>query len=232
MPSKNPPENPSEIRSKAALYGMFSAALREPVSNPPSAEEFSAAWKSLALKPAALPEPPKDMEDERRRVFGHNLSPDCPPYETHYGRMGVFRKTHTLADLAGFYQAFGVKLAEGDRRTDHLPVELEFASLLLHKELLAIEKGDTEKAALTRKARAKFLHDHLAIWIPIFAKAVAHKKTGGYFDALTRLLADFIAFDANSLAAAPGPAAAQAAAAVEEADASCMSCFGGSDEKV
>lgn len=228
MPSKNT----AELHSKAALYGMFSAALREPVSNPPAAEEFSAAWKSLALKPAALPEPPEDMEDERRRVFGHNLSPDCPPYETHYGRMGVFRKTHTLADLAGFYKAFGVELAAGDRRSDHLPVELEFASLLLHKELLAIENGDVEKIAICRKARAKFLHDHLAVWVPIFAKAVARKKTGGYFDALTRLLAAFVAFDANSLAAAPGPAAAQTAAAIEEADASCMSCFGGGDEKV
>lgn len=227
------PSNPiADIQLRAALYAAFSAALREPVAQPPKKEEFEALWNELGwvtdLPP--LPRTPKDVEAAFRKLFGHNLSPDCPPYETHYGKMGVFRKSHTLADLAGFYRAFGIELAEGDRRSDHLPVQLEFVAFLLQKEAHALSKKEKKHADICGKARAKFLKEHLAVWIPAFAHAVNLKGTGGYYDVLVRHLEAFVAFDAASLKILEGDSPA-AVPVMDEAEIEpCTSCIGGTNE--
>lgn len=223
----------AEIKRKAALYAGFSSALREPVPTLPERKTFNALWRGLKMggEPIPLPADPKDIEGEFRNIFGHNLSPDCPPYETHYGKIGVFRKNHILADLAGFYRAFGLETAQGDRRVDHLPVQLEFASLLLHKEALALDRGEEEKAETCRKAREKLLHEHLAVWIPVFAKAVELKEVGGYFAAIVRRLAAFVAWDAASTCVKPQNSKA-APSGPDAEETPCSTCLGGSDEKI
>jgi len=225
-------EEVNGLALRAELYGLFSAAFRDPDPIYPDAERFKALW-SLFPVPGDFPPfkkiAPEDSETEFRRLFGFNLSPDCPPYETHYEAAGIFRKTQTLADLAGFYRAFGVDLAPGDRRSDHLPVELEFLSLLLHKQARAAARGDDAKAVIARHARVKFLGEHLTVWMPSFASAVIGKGTQGCYELLVRRLAAFIAFDALSLGidlkvstTTPGDAGID-----EGIDEGCASCAGG-----
>lgn len=219
-----------DVRRKAALYTMFSAALREPVPVLPNRQDFESLWRDVKMDSDAFPllKDPENVEESFRSIFGHNLSPDCPPYETHYGKVGVFRKSHTMADLAGLYRAFGVETAAGDRRVDHLPVQIEFAGLLLYKEALALERGDEEKAEVCSKARAKLIHEHLAIWVPAFSEAVSKKNAGNYFEAIVRRLAAFIAWDA-SLLGVPKPTEETLSPAAVESP--CVTCFGGIDEQ-
>lgn len=220
-----------ELQILAATYRAFSAAFREPAPDPAAPKELEVLFQALPGK-AGLPTPPKpprDLQIEFRAVFGHNLSPDCPPYETQYGKSDVFRQTNALADLSGFYRAFGLELAEGDRRPDHLPVELEFASLLCLKEALAVKNAQEEKAAICRDARAKFLERHLASWLPAFAAAIERKNPSGCYAGLAKALAAFAAWDAASLGVegdAPRPQEARR----EEPEDPCLSCFGGVDE--
>lgn len=85
-------------------------------------------------------------------------------YETEHGRMRGTAKGPELADIAGFYRAFGVDLAdeEGHREMpDHLAVELEFYALLLVKQTLLAQRGDHEGQSVVRGARLSFLTDHL-----------------------------------------------------------------------
>ncbi len=69
---------------------------------------------------------------------------------------------------------------------DHVAIELEFLYLLSFNQRQADLQGNfTDYAAMT-KLRARFMDEHLSIWISPFAKAVKeHAETGFY-----RVLAD------------------------------------------
>lgn len=64
-----------------------------------------------------------------------------------------------LADLTGFYKAFGV--ASGDMILDHLAVECEFMALLLLREAYAESSGNKEMHEIVKDAQKKFIRDHL-----------------------------------------------------------------------
>lgn len=91
-----------------------------------------------------------------------------PIYETEYGRNRAISKSTELADLAGFYQAFGLSNDGLPEMPDHISVELEFYGYLLLKEAWLKEQGETEGGQIVAEARAKFLQGHLAA----FAQAV------------------------------------------------------------
>ncbi len=84
------------------------------------------------------------------------------PYEVEHMKGHEFAKAHVLADIMGFYRAFGVE--PGGDRADHISAELEFMHLLAHKESHALSVGQTENAALCRDARQKFFREHLMTW--------------------------------------------------------------------
>jgi TorA maturation chaperone TorD len=234
---KNPaPTQPvEELEARAAAYQLYSLAFREPSPGRVEERQWGEVYTALPggeglPRPPALPE---DLDGELRRVFGHNLSPDCPPYETHYGQGGVFRKTQELSDIAGFYRAFGVEAAQRDRRPDHLPVELEFVSLLCVKQARAVSHGKADRARLCREARARFLRDHLGRWLGPFAAAIETKVPGGYYALLARSLASLALWDAGSLGVDPWAPTPRPARLSPEGpgDPACDSCFGGDDER-
>lgn len=84
-------------------------------------------------------------------------------YETEHGHMRGMGKGNELADIAGFYLAFGVSIDSQrvHEAVDHVAVELEFYGLLLLKEHHLDGAGDVEGVAVVRDARRKFLLDHL-----------------------------------------------------------------------
>lgn len=93
-----------------------------------------------------------------------------PIHETEYGRMRGLSKGNDLADVEGFYLAFGLtRLAGGEAMADHLGMELEFYGTLLAKLADAHERSDPEGVHVIEDARSKFLEQHLGR----FASAVA-----------------------------------------------------------
>lgn len=101
-------------------------------------------------------------------TFGHIPAGTRSPYETSYAGPNAFAQSQTLADITGFYKAFGVKASlDYGERPDHLGVELEFLALLNHKEALAKDKGDGEAASICRSARKRFVEEHIGKWAPV-----------------------------------------------------------------
>src|SRR5262245_46231940 len=118
-----------------------------------------------------LHRPPDDLFFEFDRVFGIGPTVDCPPYETEFcNNHEPFYRAQQMADVAGFYRAFGLQVARNDAdRPDHIALEFEFMSFLVIKQRLA-EQGRTEQsaehAAVCRSAQIEFLRDHLVWWVP------------------------------------------------------------------
>jgi TorA maturation chaperone TorD len=97
----------------------------------------------------------------------------CPPYEGSY-ESDPIRSSRELADVAGFYRAFGAAASgPASERPDHAGCELEFLSFLAVKRLAAQDAGDEEGAAVCREAEEAFLRDHLGRWFPAFCAEVA-----------------------------------------------------------
>jgi nitrate reductase assembly molybdenum cofactor insertion protein NarJ len=125
-----------------------------------------------------------DLRSEYIDLFDRQQG-HIPLYETEYGPGRSLAKGHDLADLAGFYHAFGVELAdlEGSGRTelpDHVAVELEFYGYLLRKEAHLQSVHDQVGGEIVADARRKFLRDHLGGFLPSIAEQVAGTSSRTY----------------------------------------------------
>ena len=101
---------------------------------------------------------------ERTRLF--ELPAGCPPYEAAWIRRD---KGAILADVAGFYRAFGFDVApDTGVRHDHLGAMAEYVALLCVMEARARAAGNAERADIAHQACVDFLRDHLVDWVPSF----------------------------------------------------------------
>lgn len=184
---------------------------------------FSGRHSSLTLE---------ELQREHRRVFGL-VGSQC--YETEFGLPHEFRQSQELADLAGFYRAFGFRMGGRVReRPDHIAVELEFMYLLCLKEAYAAEHGTTEQVEIARCAQATFLQDHLGSWIEAFATSLllASGDTGSETEEmspyllLARLASDFVRSDAEHLGVTiEARSLTKSAPTPHPADLSCEGCL-------
>lgn len=93
------------------------------------------------------------------------------PYEGSNVSTTVGGITPRLADVAGFYRAFGLAVT-GDR-PDHIVAQLEFLAVALLTEAEALEQNDTERAEVCARATRSFLRDHVGGWIDAWAARVS-----------------------------------------------------------
>ncbi len=114
-------------------------------------------------------------------------------------------RTFEIADVAGFYNAFGVEVESSGERPDHIAAELEFMNLLAVKECIALqEEGEGEHADVCRNTSRAFLRDHLARWAPRLGECLTAGGDPVYRTA-GRLLGGFVSFDAKRLDAENAP---------------------------
>ncbi|HHT9131360.1 MAG TPA: TorD/DmsD family molecular chaperone [Candidatus Tripitaka californicus] len=144
----------------------------------------------------------REVEGGYNRIFSMGLL--CPHHETFYTSAHVFMKSQDLADIQGFYNAFGFRLAEEQKElADFIGTELEFMYVLCFKEYHAIKKGEKDKADLCREAQAKFVEGHIGTWTEAFSMTLTVSSHMDYFITLGRLLEKFVDFDCQYLGVAP-----------------------------
>lgn len=107
-----------------------------------------------------------DLRSEYIATFDQSKSLN-PLYETEYGRNRPMFKAAELADIAGFYRAFGFEIdPEASREMpDHVSVELEFYSLLMMKARYLLERGDQAGFEILSDGMRKFMTDHLGRFV-------------------------------------------------------------------
>jgi TorA maturation chaperone TorD len=139
------------------------------------------------------------LERTHTTVFTMTTSTLCPAYETAYTAKHLFQASEQMADVAGFYRAFGVE-AHGER-PDGLAMELEFAYLLALKEAYALEHHGRAQVAICKKAERAFFRDHLGRWGCAIGDRMMAADPAGVVGAAGRLLNAFLVWERRHLRA-------------------------------
>lgn len=166
--------------------GELAALVRELGNRAPSVEALAAAHRAL---------------------FGHTAHGPVPARETEYGDGGPFLQPQALADIGGFYAAFGLALLpDAHERVDHVSVECEFLLFLARREAAAFVRGEEDAAAVCGRAARLFLRDHVGRWLPALAARLARADGDGFYGALGAVAARFVAAECTRLGVRTGPA--------------------------
>jgi TorA maturation chaperone TorD len=157
---------------------------------------------------ARLPTSADELNDLYESVFGLLGGSKCPPYETEYlPSKFAFQRSNALADIAGFYRAFGLQPSSArPERQDHVALECEFLAQLLELENRALQSHESPaelQAELCRAAQRKFLAEHAAWWLPAFAALLAKQDPGGFYEAAGHFLAALVAAERALLGVEP-----------------------------
>ena len=96
------------------------------------------------------------------------------------------------------YREAGFEI-EGDahRMPDALDVELEFMERLGLEEVAAREEGRPEEVARLRELQRRMLSEHLARWVPEYARKMKGLAETAFYRSMLGLAADFVEWDAR-----------------------------------
>jgi TorA maturation chaperone TorD len=169
-------------------------------------EAKEAAPNVAVLRLACVAEEPRReaLEPAFVRLNTFSTSPDLPSFESAYFGSDPQRQTQRMADIAGFYRAFGVESAGGDMRPDDLPVELEFMAFLCRKEAYATEHLGAPRLGQAKRAQRMFLEEHLGTWAGLYGARLAVREEAGPFYRLAgETLAAWIARECHDTGANP-----------------------------
>ncbi len=178
---------------------------------------------------AALPRDAEALNEQFEQTFGLLSVGAVPECETEYipGKL-TFQRSNALADIAGFYRAFGFQPSRvGRERPDHIVLQLEFMARLCRLELdaeaAAADAANCDspaRADICRDAQRRFFAEHMAWWIPGFCRLLRENTASPFYRAVARVLAAWIAAERGLLGIPPRnrPAAPERIERPEECD--------------
>ncbi len=207
------------LEAKSTLYGFVSTLFSDPESekfsmmkNPEfqkmvlnsclqfdenNESELSGAFQKVISMLNELNR--ETIQNENVSIFGHTLSKQTAPYALeHLKSTDVFFRTQKLADLNGFYQAFGMEV-ECVERADHIATQTEFLSYLILKELVAIKKNLEEEIEICQKAFIDFHQEHFFDWAKMFSENLIEKVEGEFYPAAGKFLWGLICKEKSNL---------------------------------
>ncbi len=144
-----------------------------------------------------------------------------PACETAYV-LGQVSKSRELADIAGFYRAFGLKVAvEQASQTDFIGSELQFMSVLISRKLAASLQGLAEQEQICTDAERKFVGDHLGRWVRSFAEQTSERSGPGFYSSAANLTAAFVQSEIRRLRVSPDIVENYVPDLLEDEDTTC-----------
>lgn len=138
----------------------------------------------------------KHAEAEYVRCFVGPGAPASPPWESMYvgGERTLFNAV-TLA-VRRVYACQGFR-PQGYPHVadDHIAIELDFMACLAQESLVCFENGDYEKTIHLLMNQRKFLEEHLARWISLFAFEVKKEMATYVFTHAVNILTTAVLAD-------------------------------------
>jgi len=203
-------EGVSVLLGRAQVYSFVSGLFSDPdngkfqgLKNKDAQKDFMKSCEGFSLTSYASRithllnhTPPERIKREHVAIFGHTLSKDNSLYEMEFLKnKEVFSLTQALADITGFYSAFGLQVETGER-SDHLGVEAEFLSFLMLKEALALENNlPFESVEVCHQACKDFSEQHFFLWTCHLAENLIRQTVSPFYKAAGEFLKRFIEFE-------------------------------------
>ncbi len=220
---EGPEEDNWAVLTSAKSQGLLDSAVRVLGEAAPALAEAATAFRTHCKLYGFEPFLNSCLE-----AFGHAARGRCPLNEIEYGDLKAdpLFQPHRLADLAAFYRAFGLQVADdADERHDHICLELEFMSFMAAKEAYALEHQlDPEDLVLGRNAQRRFLREHLGRWTPALARRLVRMAADSPLGALANLTRAFIEAECVCVGVVPGSEDLLLRPADEAAESLCSSC--------
>jgi TorA maturation chaperone TorD len=118
------------------------------------------------------------------------------PWESPYtGPTETLFQPSTL-DVRSYYHEAGFQLkAEQHFPDDHIAAMMDFMAALAQKAYDAAAAGDDEQVRTLLATQARFLDEHVLIWVDVFASATAEHDGHGVYRALASGMAAFARVD-------------------------------------
>lgn len=193
---------PNKELSEAVTTGEFFAEIEQLLESVIRRKEGqpSKDWKRLATKRLGSDQ----LLNSYHQVFSHTLSQTCPPCEMEYERTHVFQLTQQLADLSGFYKAFGAQpVDKSGERVDHFAVQMEFMSWLTLKQAYFIQEENGEAQQIVADAQMKFFKDHLGRWAPLYLQKMLNQQPPEFYQLVAEAASSFLESEKNLLGVSP-----------------------------
>jgi DMSO reductase family type II enzyme chaperone len=214
---------PGTQESFRAAMRVVAAARQSAANSSPSLESSLQNLSAPFCRDAAT-----GFRDAYIATFGHAARGGCPLNEIEYGdiKADPLFQPHRLADLAAFYRAFGLEVAEdAGERHDHICLELEFMCVLAAKEAYALEHQlDADQLAQCRDAQRNFLREHLGRWTPAFTRRLAATTSEPTLVALSELTRAFVESECARFGVKGGSEDLLLRPVDEAAESMCGSC--------
>jgi TorA maturation chaperone TorD len=187
-------DSQAAVSKAAAILRGQRGAIAEPLAR----GELPLAKLDPAAIFRALPRSPDELNALYEKTFGLLVSSSCPPYATEYiDQKLTFERSHALADISGFYRAFGFEPSrEHPERQDYLVLQLEFLASLLGLQRQARQAPGAraaERARICQSAYRRFLAEHVVWWLPTFARLLSLRSVDGFYAQVAQFLAAWTA---------------------------------------
>lgn len=130
-----------------------------------------------------------ELQGEWNALFSTFLK--APANETAYEIEKAARKAWELADIEGFYRAFGVDV-KPPVEPDSIVAETEFMSYLLLKRTHLERENLEEGVKVVEDAYRSFFRDHIGRWYRIFTDLLKENSEEEYYRVIGSLLRIFL----------------------------------------
>lgn len=145
-------------------------------------KEFLLFWNSIDISNL------KNLQNEYSRLFGSNQV--CSLNITDYISSHELMQVRQIADISGFYKAFGLEIIESERH-DNISVCFEFLSFLLLKEIHA-SSNNNDKIDIVKDAFKKFFNEYITNFTEKFVKKLNENSNCLFYNNLSVILDKFI----------------------------------------
>lgn len=208
-----------EAFHRSRLYSLVSLALDRPGEEHRRVMDDGVFFEHLSESAAIYggPDVRRAAEDVTERfagvsrhrrewasLFGIEEGVTVSPYELTYLPGPLMTTVRKLADIKGFYRAYGLRIADSERdRGDHVVFQTEYLGHISLREATLRDEGDTEGVHIVTETRKSFIEDHLGRWYWRFTEEVSKHDDEGFYASIAALLATILEREIELLDADP-----------------------------
>ena len=142
---------------------------------------------------------------EHARLFIGPFHLVAPPYGSLYLDDAKTVMGESTGKVSAFYGSCGLHLEDDfHEMPDHIAVELEFLSFLVHRQRESVSAGDPGETNRFAGLQRSFLDRFLLPWLPPFTRSILEGTESPFYQAIARCTETYVTGDRDTLERSSG----------------------------